>query len=120
MPTVSIDSADKVKDWGPVLEHTSALDGYTVSFVTFREDSDITDILAGLSQGKCICPHWGYLFEGSMTVRYGDHEETYGPGDAFYMPPGHTPKASAGTRFVQFSPAEELAVTEAAIAAAMA
>jgi hypothetical protein len=36
-------------------------------------------------------------------------------GDAFYAPPGHAPKADAGSEFVQFSPAEELRATEAAI-----
>jgi hypothetical protein len=54
-----------------------------------------------------------------LTVRYGDHEETFEAGDAFYMPPGHTPKGDAGTTFVMFSPADELAATDAAIAAAM-
>ena len=35
------------------------------------------------------------------------------PGEAFYMTPGHTPAAIAGTEFVQFSPTDELAVSEA-------
>ena len=35
------------------------------------------------------------------------------------MPPGHTPEAEAGTEFIQFSPADQLAATEAAIARAL-
>jgi hypothetical protein len=35
------------------------------------------------------------------------------------MPPGHTAAADAGTEFVQFSPSDQLAVTEAAIAKGM-
>jgi hypothetical protein len=31
------------------------------------------------------------------------------------MPPGHAPKAEAGTEFIQFSPANELAALEAAL-----
>jgi len=54
-----------------------------------------------------------------MTVQYGDREEVYETGDAFYMPPGHTPAADAGTEFVMFSPADLLAETEAAIAEGM-
>lgn len=39
-------------------------------------------------------------------------------GDAYYMTPGHTAAADAGTQFVQFSPTDLLAETEAAIARA--
>ena len=54
-----------------------------------------------------------------MIVRYDDHEEVIEAGDAFYMPPGHAPEADAGTEFVQFSPTDQLAATEAAIKKAM-
>jgi hypothetical protein len=54
-----------------------------------------------------------------MTVSYPDHKEVIEAGDAFYMPPGHTPAAEAGTEFIMFSPADLLAETEAAIAKAM-
>jgi hypothetical protein len=121
MPSVSTDSAEKIQDWGPVLERTSDLDGYTVGFVSFREDSDITDILAGLSSGKCICPHWGYLFAGEISAVYDTGaRETIGAGNAFYLPAGHTSmKAAAGTEMLMFSPADLLAEVDAAIAAMM-
>ena len=45
-----------------------------------------------------------------------DHEEIYETGDAFYQPPGHRPYVDAGTELLQFSPTNELAVTERAIA----
>ena len=35
------------------------------------------------------------------------------------VPPGHTPAAEAGTEFIQFSPTDLLAETEAAIARGM-
>ena len=69
--------------------------------------------------GRCQCPHWGYLSKGRITVRYADREEVIEPGDAFYMSPGHVPVAEAGSEFVQFSPTEELRVTEAAMAKVM-
>jgi mannose-6-phosphate isomerase-like protein (cupin superfamily) len=120
MAKVSIDTTEVTKDMGVALDRCSTLDGYTINFVSIREDADLGPMLASLPGGHCSCPHWGYLFAGRMTVRYGDHEETIEAGEAFYLPPGHVPKAAAGTEFVQFSPAEELAATEAAIAAAMA
>ena len=39
---------------------------------------------------SCEVAHTGYVVEGQMLVRMTDGAEIqYGPGDAFYMPPGH-------------------------------
>ena len=39
---------------------------------------------------SCQASHTGYVLEGRMVVRMDDgSEREYGPGDAFYMPPGH-------------------------------
>ena len=43
-----------------------------------------------------------------MTFRFGDREETYEAGDAYYVPPGHTPVHHAGAELVEFSPTEGL------------
>jgi quercetin dioxygenase-like cupin family protein len=61
-------------------------------------------------------PALGYVFKGKLTVRYADHEEVIEAGDAFYLPPGHVPAAAASSEFVQFSPSDELRVSEAAMA----
>lgn len=53
-----------------------------------------------LNGGNCSC-HWGYMLEGRMIVRYGDHP----------------PEAEAGSEFIQFSPKDQLAETMAAIQA---
>ena len=119
MAKASSTTADGVKDFGVALDRSSELDGFTVNFVTIRESHDLAPMLAGLPGGTCSCPHWGYLLAGRMVVTYGDHDEVIEAGDAFYMPPGHTPAADAGTEFVMFSPAEQLAATDAAIKAAL-
>jgi hypothetical protein len=116
MSKVSRDSAPKVADYGIAEDRTDEFDGYTVNFVSIRQDSDLAPMLKGLPDDRCQCPHWGYLFKGKMTVRYADGEEIIEPGDAFYMPPGHAPAAVAGTEFVQFSPSDDLAISEAMIA----
>ena len=72
-------------------------------------------MLKGLPDDNCKCPHWGYVFKGKLTWRFADHEEVFEAGDAFYVPPGHVPEAEAGSEFIQFSPSQELRVTEAAI-----
>ena len=54
----------------------------------------------------------GYVIEGKVTFTFADgHEETYEAGDAYYAPPGHTPKLHAGSQVVEFSPSGELQQT---------
>jgi hypothetical protein len=115
MPKVSKQEATNVKDFGVAVDRSADLDGFTVNFVTIRESHDLAPMLAGLPGGKCSCPHWGYVLEGRITVRYDDHEEVIEAGDAFYMPPGHAPEAEAGTELIQISPAAELATVEEAL-----
>jgi quercetin dioxygenase-like cupin family protein len=39
---------------------------------------------------SCQAAHTGYVIEGRLTVQMDDGDRVeYGPGDAFYMPPGH-------------------------------
>jgi hypothetical protein len=54
-----------------------------------------------------------------MSITYVDHVEEINPGDAFYMTPGGSPKALAGTEFVMFSPKDEMAALEAHLASVM-
>ena len=111
--------ADNVADFGVAIDRSSSLDGYTVNFVSITQTHDLAPLLAGLPGGKCPCPHWGVVNKGRIIVRYADHEETIEAGEAFYMSPGHAPEAEEGTELVMFSPSEQLAEVEAAMAAAM-
>lgn len=81
MATVSITTADTVEDYGPALEHTGTVEGYTVDFVTIKETMDLAPMLAGLPGGHCSCPHWGYVLKGRIEIRYDDREETAEAGD---------------------------------------
>ncbi|MGX7681665.1 hypothetical protein ACSMXN_22500 [Jatrophihabitans sp. DSM 45814] len=120
MPKVSRSSATITNDFGLAVDRTEEFGDYTVNFVTIRQDADLTAMLKGLPDDSCQCPHWGYVFEGQLTVRYADHDEVFEAGEAFYMPAGHIPAAVAGSEFVQFSPAEALRVSEDQIARNMA
>ncbi len=119
MPKASKESVTEVRDYGVAEDRTGDMDGYTVNFVSIRRDHDLAPMLSGLPGGRCSCPHWGYVFKGRMIVRYADHEEVCEAGDAFYMPPGHTPAAEAGTEFIQISPSDQLQEVEAAVVKAM-
>jgi len=100
-------------------DRSCQLDDYTVNFVTIRLAHDLAPMLASLPGGMCRCPHWGIVTKGRMTVTYADRQEVFEAGDAYYMPPGHTPACDADTEFVMFSPTDLLAETEAAIAKGM-
>ena len=115
MSKISRESATDVTDHGPAVDRGADFDGYNVIFTSIREDWDLTQLLQGMPDDSCPCPHWGYLTAGRMIVRYSDREEVIEPGDAFYMAPGHVPAAVAGTEFVMFSPQDELAAAGAAM-----
>jgi hypothetical protein len=119
MPKVSKDSAAHVDDHGVVEDRHEDIEGYTVNFVSFRQDIDATPLLKGLPDDSCPCPHWGYVLKGKLTYRFADHEEVFEAGDAFYLPPGHIPLAEAGSELVQFSPSEPLKAVDEAMMANM-
>lgn len=119
MPKASKESVTEVRDYGVAEDRTGDMDGYTVNFVSIRQDHDLAPMLSGLPGGRCSCPHWGYVLKGRMIVRYADHEEVCEAGDAFYLPPGHAPAAEAGTEFIQISPSDQLQEVEAAVVKAM-
>jgi hypothetical protein len=121
MPRASHASAPIEADYGIVSERTDHLDDYTVNFVSFHADADHAPMLKGLPDDACQCPHWGYVLNGQLTVRYtSGAEEQLNAGDAFYMSPGHVPSATGGTEIVLISPTDELELTEAAMRANLA
>lgn len=111
MPKVSKKTASRVTDIGVLVSHAEHIDGYTIEFTSFREDADPTPLFAGLPDGRCQSPHWGYVIEGRLTFRFSDRDEVYETGDAYYAPPGHIPVVTAGTQVIEFSPTEEYAKT---------
>jgi quercetin dioxygenase-like cupin family protein len=52
---------------------------------------------------SCQATHTGIILEGRMVVRMDDGSEMeYGPGDVFYMPPGHDAWVVGDQRCVLF------------------
>jgi hypothetical protein len=85
--------------------------GYSVCFESHSADADLADLCRGLPDNRCQLPRWGYVLRGRVSFRFGDREETYEAGDAYYVPPGHTPVHHAGAEIVEFSPTEVLGET---------
>ena len=51
------------------------------------------------------------MLTGKVTFKSAAGDETFETGDAYYVPPGHTPVLYAGTEVVEFSPTEQLQQT---------
>ena len=85
--------------------------GYSVCFESHTADADLADLFRGLPDDRCQLSRWGYVISGRVAFRLADREETYEAGDAYYVPPGHTPIHFAGAEIVEFSPTDELAQT---------
>jgi hypothetical protein len=93
----------------------ATLGDYTVSFESFKQDSDPAPYFVGLPDDRCQCEHWGVVTAGQLTFRWADREETFVAGDAYYATAGHLPLVTAGTAIVEFSPAADLDATMAVI-----
>jgi hypothetical protein len=113
MPKASKTSATETVELEGYEGHFEQFEGgYTVGFETYTADADLAPLFKGLPDDRCQCPHWGYVIKGRVGFTYADgHEETYEEGDAYYAPPGHTPRLYAGSEIVEFHPTEELAKT---------
>jgi hypothetical protein len=94
---------------GTIMRGLSGYGGMTVAFNEMPAGTDITPLLQGLRNNSCQCPHWGYLLEGEIIMKYDDGtEERLTTGDVFYMQPGHTAIVEKDTKLIDFSPEKEL------------
>ena len=85
--------------------------GYSVCFEKHTADAELGALFRGLPGDRCPLPRWGYVLEGRVGFRFPDREETFHAGDAYYVPPGHTPIHYAGAELVEFSPTDVLGQT---------
>jgi hypothetical protein len=112
MPNVSRETASERIAFDGLdvrLEHLDG--GYSVCFESHTADADLADLFRGLPDDRAQLPRWGYVITGKVGFRFADREETYEAGDAYYVPPGHTPVHHAGAEIVEFSPTEILGET---------
>ena len=80
----------------------------STEYFSLKAGTDITELLKGLEDDMCQCPHWGYVVQGAITAMYKNGEqETVHTGDLFYWPPGHSVRAEKDTDIIMFSPQNE-------------
>lgn len=96
---------------GTIMRNLKGYGGMAIGFNELPAGTDFSPLLQGLKNNSCQCPHWGYMFEGEMQVKYDDGTtETLIAGDVFYMSPGHTTIVTKDIKFLEFSPEKELDV----------
>ena len=94
---------------GTVMRSLPGYGGMTVAFNEMPAGTDIGPLLEGLEHNSCQCPHWGYVVEGAVLIKYDDGtEEKLNAGDVFYLPPGHTAIVEKDLKMIDFSPEDEL------------
>jgi hypothetical protein len=109
MPKVSRETASEAVSLDGLDIRAEHLEGgYSVCFERHTADADLAELFRGLPDDRCQLARWGYVLQGMITFRFADSEETYVAGDAYYVPPGHTPLHYAGAEVVEFSPTDEL------------
>lgn len=109
MPKVSRDTAsERVELEGIEVDFEHLDGGYSVCFEKHTADADLAQMFRGLPDDRAQLPRWGYVIKGKTGFRFADHGETYEAGDAYYVPPGHTPIYYEGSEIVEFSPTETL------------
>jgi hypothetical protein len=72
---------------------------------------------AKLPNGRCQCPHWGYVIKGRLRVKYSGHDDVISAGDVNYLAPGHIPVVEEPLEVVEFSPLADYEKTTAALMA---
>jgi hypothetical protein len=106
---------------GTIMRGITGYGGMTVGYNQLPAGTDFSPLLHGLKNNSCQCPHWGYMIEGELLIKYDDgKEETLRTGDVFYLPPGHTAIVLKDMKFLDFSPEKELEVVMSHIAKKMA
>jgi hypothetical protein len=112
MPKASKTSATETVEVEGYEGHMERFEGgYTVAFEKYTADADLAEFFTGLPDDQCQAAHWGYVLAGKVTFNSASGEETFEAGDAYYVPPGHTPMLYANTEVVEFSPTEQLQQT---------
>ncbi len=93
---------------GTIMRRLPGYGGMTVAFNEVPAGTDFSPLLQGLKNDSCHCPHWGYVVEGALRVKYDDgKEEVLNAGDVFYLPAGHTALVERDLKFLEFSPEKE-------------
>jgi len=94
---------------GTKMQVQHGLGNMAVAYNEFPPMPLTPNLLEGLPNDSCPCPHWGYMLKGSMHIIYdGGEEELVQAGEVFYFPAGHVGWSDEESAWLEFSPEKEL------------
>lgn len=120
MTKVSKEAMETIVDGPSFSARRVEWSGMTVAYEQASDAVDPTPLFAALPDGRCQCPHWGYVLEGEITFRYADHDEVVSAGEVYYAAPGHVPLVKRSAAIIELSRTEQLQATLEAVQAALA
>ncbi len=86
-------------------QNVSGMGGMSIGYMEVPGPADFTPLFKGLPEDMCPSPHWGYVLEGSLKIKYpGGKEEIVNAGEVFYWPAPHTGVVEKNVKFIDFSP----------------
>lgn len=90
------------------LQNVSGMGGMSVGYVAVPAGTDFSPFFTGLPYDMCTSPHWGYMLEGAVRIKYQNGmEEIVKAGEVFYWPAPHTAIVEKNSKFIDFSPDRE-------------
>ncbi|MCM4154634.1 cupin domain-containing protein [Gramella sp. AN32] len=93
---------------GSIMRAIPDCGGITMGFNELPKGTDFTPLLKGLNNNSCHSPHWGYVLEGKILLKYDNgQDETVSTGEFYYWPAGHTAIVLENIKFIEFSPTKE-------------
>ncbi len=89
-------------------QHRAVDGGMTIALEHWAKGLDTGEMYADLPDGACQESHWGYVVNGSLTMRFTDGtSETLNAGQAYYIRPGHNALVNRDVDLVEFTPADQ-------------
>lgn len=86
-------------------QNVSGLGGMSIGYMEVPGPADFTPFFKGLPENMCSSPHWGYVIDGSLRIKYpGGKEEVVSAGEVFYWPAPHTGAVDKNVKFIDISP----------------
>ena len=77
----------------------------SIDYMDVPGPADFTPFFKGLPDDMCSSPHWGYVIDGSLRIKYpGGKEDVVNAGEVFYWPAPHTAIVDKNVKFVDISP----------------
>lgn len=102
-------SADTLRDALGDMARGLSAGGNTLAMMQLSGGTDFCELLKGLPDDACQCPHWGYVLQGQLVVDYtSGQQEIIEAGEMYYCEPGHSVAAPIDTKYIEFSPTDQL------------